>query len=292
MEGVIEAMKDYLCVYLDILGFKNFLERDLQGAAGLLQDYNDVLRNGEYGFENFIAGSDSIFILASDPANCISELASFVMECFEYNSRAFSDPNDKNDPSIVQMAVPRMKGGRAVIEHEKVNWFPLLFRGGVSYGQATLFHPPSRISGSMASSTSVFGTGVVNAVLLEQRGYAGPMIAIDLAGFNKIPPDERRYIRKLDDDTGLYELLWPLSKWPIGNDISILRNDIAIALGSVMNLYKAYGAEKSGKHYKSLFMLYIRSAYRALTSASSENTAKEMLLEMPGVTASLFKWPN
>lgn len=113
------------CVFLDLLGFKYFVYKDISGAIGLLNNYQtiihtklmvsrmhreekddneDIRRLIEEGrlssFDCFLPFSDSILIQSSKPDLLVPQLSNFMKNTFLFTSNAYSIPETFGVPPI------------------------------------------------------------------------------------------------------------------------------------------------------------------------------------------------
>lgn len=110
------------CAYLDILGFKYYTQKDLQGAAALINNYKMLLnlkfftavldeqkpevsklsqRRKADSFDYFLPFSDCVFIQASNPDLFVHQISSFLLRCFLLTSREYESPVSKEDPAKI-----------------------------------------------------------------------------------------------------------------------------------------------------------------------------------------------
>lgn len=151
------------CVaFLDILGFSSYIKNDTSGAINLLETANQVIKNrlidpasstynepslqnmakihSAESFEAYLPMSDSIFIIGQNPDDFVEQVSSFLCSCYRSTSRAYSHPEDEQNPIAVTMKVFKTDtdGGFSSFD-ETANWYPNIFRGGISFGEAVVF---------------------------------------------------------------------------------------------------------------------------------------------------------
>lgn len=223
-----------IIAFLDLLGFSNLIKNDLITARDNLSIFNDVLRTkvidakchpvSEYseknGLRNFaensavtsfnylISISDSLIIGANNPDLFVRQLSNFVSTIFIDYTEAFENPF-KNINSVTSN-----QRGNCIINSDGKGEFvpyrssPLLFRGGITYGDDVSFNKEGNIWNNeyQLSGVNVSGLSYVRAVKLESSA-AGPRLFCDKEFVEKLQDiDVKHSIRRLKND--LYEIVW------------------------------------------------------------------------------------
>ncbi len=183
-------MDKKVVVFLDLLGFSNYVKDDSGAAANLLLDIQIALktkigdvktnpiekcneeikylaeRGAVTSFENFITSSDSILITCNVGAVdlMIKQLSRFMVEVFLINSSAYSTPHDPTNPTKAKMNIITNKGVENGIRH----WYPSLFRGGISYDEFISINDLNIIEYKSEKRQNYAGKAIVFAYGLEK----------------------------------------------------------------------------------------------------------------------------
>jgi hypothetical protein len=269
------------CAYLDLLGFKYFLSRDLKGAIALLDNHHTIIslhnlvremrqkrnrpkslvelakRNEISSFDYFLPFSDSIFIQSSKPEKFVAQLSSFLLNTFLFKSHAFGSPENFEDPSIITMTNLKVdESGDIISTQTSEYWFPVMFRGGISFGECHPMKINSIIENKLQSIFNLVGKAVVEAVKIEQT-VKGPRLICSKSFYDALRGSFERYIIKIDNN---YEILWPAYAFIAGNDAeSELINQFEDLFLPAVNLWKAYNHFDDGIHYYNFLKLIVRS---------------------------------
>ena len=188
-------------IYLDLLGFKDYIDEDHDAAIEIVRNFYDVLetrrmnersqplsslsegrvkrlaeRHASDSFNYFIPMSDSVFILSEDPDRVAAQLSTFLLESFLFVAHAYDHSN------VIQQPVTDIhitESGTVERHSYQENWYPPLFRGGIAYGEVEVVPTPAIFDGQKICVHNVIGPSVVQAVSLEQSGLSGPRILCD-----------------------------------------------------------------------------------------------------------------
>lgn len=278
-------MSDYCIAFLDILGFSDYVNEDLNGALRLLENYNfqinflinedltsyddDIKKIAEKfhinSFDYFIPFSDSIFIVASNPDLMIAQISNFLISCYMFTSReyAYSFSKDPRKAEVTEIGIN--KDGKLMKDKKIENWYPLLFRVGSSFGEVIPFQISSIDNKKNIKINNLIGKAVINSVRLESNPEKGPRFFIDNELYNKLNDDTKNFILKISDN--LYEVLWPSFSYIDENigedgerfDIELLNNFDEMFISS-FNLWKFFlNNEKLYYHYYNFMKLIILS---------------------------------
>ncbi len=261
--------------YLDLLGFSSHLYSNIDEALRLLNDYNFILKQGivdgkSYpnlvnavnSFKYFLPFSDSIFILSSDPDVFVKQISSFLLGCFNLQSYYYANPENLCNPEDVSVhEYSSGENGRVVMEEKLQKWHPLLFRGGISYGESHIFDVNAIYNSELKSIKNITGRAIVKAVKeLEPLGK-GPRLFCDSNFYNKLKHETKKYCESIGGCN--FEILWPAYRFEEKNDLQIEINNYEMFLiKPVENLWKAYKNQPIGAHYKEFLKLVFRSCIR------------------------------
>jgi FkbM family methyltransferase len=279
-----------LVAYLDLLGFRDHLSESPTDALLSLCHYAEILvtktqdlgfgyadkhlqdladAHGIDTFDFLLPCSDSIVIASSkDPNVFILQLANFLRGAFTFNSGSF-------DP--IQMQLERRDNpleekknilgwdtdGHPTIAREKCLNYPVLFRGGLSYGDVESITMPSRVKGEAQSATILAGQGVADAVKLEERKIKGPRIIFGEEVFRMLSPEnQRKFCRRVPEQShsGCCELLWTNACFFDSNLLGQNIVEINELYGKSIALWRYYKREKCGIHYFNFSELILSSA--------------------------------
>lgn len=271
-----------IIAFLDLLGFSNLIENDLFTARDNLSIFNDVLRtkvidakchpvseyNEKNGLRNFaensavtsfnylISISDSLIIGANNPDLFVRQLSNFVSTIFIDYTEPFEKPFENID------SVTTNQRGEWIINSDgkgkffPYRSFPLLFRGGITYGDDVSFNKEGSIWNHeyQLSGVNVSGLSYVRAVKLESSDV-GPRLFCDKKFVEKLCDiDVKRSIRCLKND--LYEIVWTYFGCEAAvKEGSVMRNAYkrieSFFLPRAINLYSYYCKTESAKDQKS-----------------------------------------
>ena len=292
--------KECAVIYLDLLGFKWFLNKDREAAMGIHRDFHHVLveirrmnrlsqppsgvpkeslkrfaeRHGQDSFEYLLPMSDSVFILSEEPDKVAAQLSTFLSATFLFGGPAYSMPDSCD---VLQQRVSEFyinESGTAEVNDCWENWYPVLFRGGISYGEVEIVHTPSICDGQEITSHNVIGPGIVQAVGLEQRRLPGPRILCDHEFVKKLGKPATNYLRKEGD---VWELLWPSFNYLEGCDERSERHHLDDLFSPALALWQHFSGENSEKHYRAFLELIVRSHLAFSECASNPKVVNEYL---------------
>ena len=292
-------MKKYAVIYLDLLGFKSFLKEDFAATLAILQDFHDVLNinllrekiqphskmpEGEFkrlavrhaadSFEYFLPMSDSIVILSEDPDKVAAQLSTFLCDSFLCSGHAFAHPDSSN---VHQQSIQEARTnefGEEEINRFQENWYPVLFRGGISYGDVKIVQTPAICDGKVTTVSNVIGPGVVQAVSLEQSRLSGPRILCDREFVDQIREPVTKYFRQEDD---AWELLWPSFKYLEGSDEMSESYTSTELFGSALALWRHFSGKSPERHYRAFLELVVRSHLVFAETASEPKLVNDHL---------------
>jgi hypothetical protein len=282
-----EFRKDAAVVYLDLLGFKNYVSSEPSAALQLLIDeyvllnqriidqcmieqgkvsITDELRdltvqNTVSSFDYLRSLSDSVFIVSYTTENLLSQLSSFVLSCFLFNSRSYASPNDPVDPTQVAINVIRKaENGSYEAKAETQTRFPVLLRGGLSFGPVDRVETHELARGDLVRVSNFSSMAVVDAVALEKAGR-GPRIFCDQAVMDYMPSAEKdRFLLPVKGRKGVYEVLWPRAVFSEANSFDGEIHHFTELFMPAATFWKAWNHEEHGVHYWEFMKLIVRSA--------------------------------
>ena len=293
---VENPVKKRVVVYLDLLGSKSSIKEDIEGAIGRQSDFTEVRRvvrmleriqppsmlpegqlkrlakrNALDSFSHLLPMSDSVFIVSDQPDMVAEQLSTLLSKCFQYDTADFELSKDIQH---VSTGKPMSSSGTAEKDKCKKNCYPILFRGGISYGGVKVVEDQAISGGHDVSIPNVIGPGVVQAVDLEQMRLPGPRILCDREFVDQLKGVAANYLRREGDS---WELLWPAFCYVEGDDEraqSYVLNDL---FDSAFALWQCYRGTPFEKHYSSFLELIVRSHLAFAESASDPELVNEFL---------------
>ena len=289
-------MKKYVVIYLDLLGFESFSNKDSDAALRILEDFQEVLSMRRLtahlnlavsvqepliklpsdhtsldSFECFLPMSDSVFILSDEPEKVAAHLSTFLVDSFVLRGHTFrnADISDVHKQRVT--IIGRANSGEVEKNAVDENWYPVLFRGGISYGDAEVFKTLAIDSGEEVWVRNVRGPGVIQAVRSQERKIEGEKlkgnrILCDRQFIVHLCSNSKRYLR-IERDA--WELLWPAFSYIDRNGESNQRDVLDELFWPAFRLWQCYsGKPKEEEHYRAFLELIVRShiAYAGIAS--------------------------
>ena len=291
-------MNNGICCYIDILGFSNFVKEDPDGAIYLLQNYqtqinhiNHDTRANEYlapyrrdSFKYFIPFSDSIFFYSEQPSDFVMQLADFINGSFAFTSDAFSNPEDSLHPENITERSFEVENGELVTKEHSAKWYPLLFRGGIGYGDAVVHQLTSLHNSQTVNTPFVFGTSVIEAVKYEQMGFKGPRVICNEGFYSSLNSRAKRIVHPAFDYPGLFDLNWTAVHYLMTDELNdwfvdqLLINDFYLhQLVPAANLWRAYNHLSISQHYYNFLKLIVRGIQHFLIDTSYAESSNEKI---------------
>lgn len=286
-------------VFIDILGFSNLVKINEETAHDnldiiyriiktALTDYKTLKDNSKNKdlyevhsistFKHLIKFSDSIIVATDEEDNSnkmelfFSQLSKFITKIFYSTSSGFIDIDTISD-------LKDIKGNYANYDKEKKklvyhDQFPIMFRGGISFGRVGFFKEPCICNVEENWGFSVEGLPYVEAVKLESYGLKGPRLIFSEKNkkffektnipYQKIEKDEKN--KKDTEDK--YEIIWTFYACEVGNfsishKLSNINSTIDKLLKPTINLYNYYENENSCNihHYEKFIKLICKGLF-------------------------------
>ena len=291
-------------IYLDLLGFKSFSNEDTEAALEVLLDFHTVLKNRQHeeqirplasipnerlkrpaerkasdSFNYFLPMSDSIFILSEEPDKVAAQLSTFLSESFLFGGHAYAySMADSSNPLLQPIKEFEIdESGTGKIKNCRETQYPVLFRGGISYGDVEAVRTPAIYKGKEITVPNVIGQGVVQAVSLEQKKLKGPRILCGCEFVSQLrEPAIKKYLRKEGD---VWELLWPGFNYLEDDDESSQSYELNKLFYPALALWKNFSGKPPDRHYKAFLELIVRSHLAFAKSASSPELVNEYLYQ-------------
>ena len=227
--------------YIDILGFTSYVDKNIQDAITVMSNANDIisilfyektvhpsdgydpslqelaLRNSIESIDDYLPFSDSVFLSSSNPSQFLLQLGSFLSKAFLYTANIYTKPKELSRPTeSVVISTSVDEGGHLFAVKTKIHVPPVLFRGGVTYGEVERLSPMAIVNGIATNQCVLVGDTVVRAVSLE-KSIKGPRIIFEDDLYSQLNTNTKKYCRRIPGDLSKYELLWPAMGY-IAND--------------------------------------------------------------------------
>ncbi len=271
-------MSKKIVAYLDLLGFSNFTRQDKQSAIKMLDDYLGVLyrrltednmhppnsyppetkdlakKTSIDTFNYTLPFSDSIFLISKDeePSMFLTQLSNFICEAFLIGYRGWRGGSDAITEKITKIS----EENGQIRKQDQIEYrFPVLFRGGVVYGDVEIPpNAPSIIDNKLCLTHIVIGEGVVAAVSLEKEKTRCPDILLDPCLINKI--QNQSFIQIYIEAHERYSrLLWPAFNY----DLDKNSNKFSEMFHPAVNLWKYFSHLECSDIYFNFLKLIIKS---------------------------------
>jgi hypothetical protein len=273
------AHMEAIVAFLDILGFKDYVATDIAAAGRLLGAHSTTLirledqlhhppsryddpgcrdlaqRHALDSFQQFLPMSDSIVIVGTPPEPFVEQLSTFLVDAFQIEGHAFAHPDDPASPIRQNMEILSLSG----LSETKCNWFPALWRGGISYGQVEIATLPTIHNNCPKCAVVPFGSAVVEAVKLEGSGK-GPRLFCSAKVAERVSGTAARLLVPCEACKG-YEILWPASVFTPTNDPEIEKPEFIDLFLSARTLWISQVGTTVEPHYWEFLRLICRSAF-------------------------------
>jgi hypothetical protein len=270
------------------------------GALYLLQNYQtqllqfkEIPKGDEYltpyrkdSFKYLIPFSDSIFFYSENASDFVLQLSNFIHASFSFTSHAFSNPGDLNHPENVTEKSISIEEGNPVIKNHPAKWYPLLFRGGIGFGDAKVYDLNGIQDGKSAKTPFVFGNAVIEAVRFEQSGLKGPRILCGKDFYGELNTRARKIVHPAFDQPNIYEVNWTAVHYTMTDDLNdwfveqLLMNDFYLhLLVPASNLWKAYNHLSVSQHYYNFLRLIVKGAQHYFAGTEYADKANDLIKE-------------
>jgi len=284
-----------IVAFLDVLGFSEYVTTDIAAASELLGAHTTTLirledqlhhppekysdpgsrelahRHAVDSFLHFLPMSDSIVIVGNNPELFVEQLSTFLVDAFMLQGHAFAHPDEPATPTAQNMKTFSPSG----VSEAKANWFPALWRGGVSFGKVEVATLPMIRDHWPKCAAVAFGSAVVEAVGLEKSGkgprlFCSPVVAEHAHGNAKpllVPCNESHRA----------EILWPLSVFTPTNDPEVEKTEFLDLFLSARALWLSKIGTKVEQHYWEFIRLICRSAFHWASHVNAPPTVVEYI---------------
>jgi hypothetical protein len=147
------------------------------------------------------------------------------------------------------------------LEQEET-WLPVLFRGGVSWGEAHNLKAYGLVQGNRIVGGNLCGGAVVEAVALENRRPKGPRILLSDAFVSQVKGDAKVYVGEAPGVLGVRELLWPMTVLKTAGSLQdAFKSELGMMIRGIANLLVSNPADSEvAEHYVAFLGLTVRAA--------------------------------
>ena len=292
--------------FLDLLGFGQVALKDTNGAIELISDYQIIVNNKVTdatihptllttaeeicadSFETLLPFSDSIFITSLDPDKFVKQVAHLLSHSFLINANQYSQPDNPANP--METTIPEIVS-LTETRRLKVNRYPVLFRGGISFGNVANLTVNSIVNNNISPLTNLTGTALVEAVYLEKSGK-GPRVFCN-KGFvdqlNKSTKDKFIGTIKADE---LYEIYWTTSVFFDQNDCRIDIREFDKHFIPAVNLWKAFNHLEYGIQYYEFIKLIVKGTLHYYRFKNCEQIAIDYIKDKVKSVGLEVKWDD
>jgi len=206
--------------YLGVLDRK-VIEADIHPSNSYPSEETKLLakRKSIDTLSNLLPFSDSVVVTSEvkDPTLFLMQLGNFVLESFLLRQRGRIKASDPISVPIKNITI--QNNGQVTMREKDENWFPVLFRGSIVYGDAEIARSPSIIDNQIQSTQFAVGKAIVDAVRLETEKTRCPDILLDPCLVNKI--QDQSFVQIYVEAHERYSrLLWPAFNYDPDNNFS------------------------------------------------------------------------
>lgn len=270
----ITSSEEICCCFIDVLGFGH-ASKVPEDALRIIENFQQIYAGKDIGemqdfssFLHFLPFSDSIFICSQHPDSFVQDLAKFIFRSFNLTSYTYEYPEDKKRPEETEIV--DINWSEATIKHVKKNWYPAIFRGGIDFGNVTVFSQPSTFYHKMKMQDNLVGASVTSAVRLEElHGFHGARMLCSNIFAQKLSSEiQLKYLNKvtITTDKGMkvfYELLWPIinlqdENLHCGIELVVM-NGLSSSINAFLSFYSAYknDAKLEKVYFNTLKLVFI-----------------------------------
>jgi hypothetical protein len=291
--------------FLDLLGFGQVALKDTIGAMELILDYQVIVNNKVTdanihpsllttdekicadSFETLLPFSDSIFITSTDPDKFVKQVSHLLSHSFLINSHQYSYPDNPSNPLETTISEVGLTETRKI----KANRYPVLFRGGVSYGNVADMKVNSIVNNQIYPLTNLTGKALVESVYLEKAGK-GPRIFCNKCFVDQLSQTTRdKYIGTIKPDE-LYEIYWTTSVFFDQNDCRIDISEFDKHFIPAVNLWKAFNHFDFGIQYYEFIKLTIKGTLQYYRFKNCEQIAIDYIKAKVTSVGLEVKWDD
>lgn len=261
--------------FLDLLGFGQVALKDTLGAVELISDYQTIINQKikdvtihpnlsiedkeilADSFETLLPFSDSIFITSVAPDKFVKQVAHFLSHSFLLNSNQYLHPENPSNPLETDTYEIKTNGKK-----NKINRYPVLFRGGVSFGFVENLTINSIVDRNIVPIVNLTGTALVESVYLEKEGK-GPRFFCNKKFIDQLNQETKdKFIGEVKPNE-LYEIYWTSSVFFDQNDClaDITTNFDQLFIPAV-NLWKAFNHLDYGIQYYEFIKLIVKGTLK------------------------------
>lgn len=261
-----------IVAFLDLLGFSNLLESDQKIALDNLNHFNNAIFckkidekhyekvKSVSSFSYLISFSDSLVLGSDDPDLFIEQLCNYLATVYIESTVPFRNEfADIKEVSSDRNMTTVREGNQIEINFNGA--FPVLFRGGISFGDEYPFFEENQIIKGILKkgAFNVTGPTYLKAVQLEKAGK-GPRLFCDKKVVDKI--NDKSIIKEVNAEKSIYEIIWTVqgciaTQCSQAKEKNVFRSIDETMLPPALNLYNYYYKkdERLAEHYEELVKL-------------------------------------
>ncbi len=257
--------------FIDLIGFTNFQTEDIGGAITMVEGVINILATKlndsnqhpieqyptselaelalSVGTTSFLLAypiSDSIIIISDDTDLFVVQLAHFISECFQYAAHVYDVKGEIDPTSVTMTKIGLDSNGNLKYGEEKEHWYPIMFKGGISYGEFILYPSKLQIGSHLKEHINFIGEGYIKAYKhseLRGPGFRGPRLFLDSSFIQRLGEKTRRYVVDVKvngKQDRIQELVWPALMYHEGNNPEVEANEIPGRIMPILKLLKYY----------------------------------------------------
>lgn len=269
-------MTTYSVAYLDLLGFRHFAKSNTAAAADVLMAYQaqvDLKRHfpdksgpdeEKYkklidkwrvtSFRYFLPFSDSIFILSNQPDLFALQISTFILSSFLFHAHGIDDRSRVNPEEVAVRVLDIDRHGHPSFRTTTRTRFPVLFRGGITHGEAAIGHQGIIDDHKDATHLTTLGPAIVEAVSIQETVGHGPFLHCDKAFYDQLQSDFSNFVTKEGDR---YNILYPAVHYYGEPDDDIALNGLQEILHPAIRYWMHYNHTAQAEHYFALLKLIV-----------------------------------
>ena len=289
--------------FLDLLGFGQVALKDLYGAIELISDYQTIVNNkvtDQYlhpnlltieekicadSFETLLPFSDSIFITSNDPDKFVKQVSHLISHSFLINANQYTYPDNPSNP--LELTIPQVSS--TGITRIKGNKYPVLFRGGVSFGDVANLTINSILNSQIFQLANLTGKALVEAVYLEKSGK-GPRLFCNKSFVDQLNQNTKdKFIGTIKSDE-LFEIYWTNSIYFDQNDCLFDISEFDKHFTPAVNLWKAFNHLDYGIQYYEFIKLIVKGTIQYYRFKGCEQIAVDYIKDKVFSVDLQIKW--
>lgn len=289
MKETLDKLDCKAVVFIDLLGFKNYVYDNIDSAQNLLFNIhtaiNDVISDNKFkrynSFENLIPISDSIVITSIKPDELVKQLSVFLFTIFKNVSHHYKNPENPSNPTEITKTncIFKISNNKITTNSKKykANQYPPIFRGGISYGEAKICDISAIKSYKGTKVFNILGVPLIESYELESLPNS-PSILLSKNFYKKLKnkASKKYIIKKNINKKSYYELLW-LAYYFEETDLPFVIFKFQEFFEPVYNLWTFFKNDKYAKKYSNFLKLIYKSFLWSIKEKENFRLAKEQI---------------